>query len=42
MTIDDSCHGRLPGGGGCGLVFEGSKNEITIATIKLSHTDILL
>lgn len=34
--MDGICHGRLPGGHGCGLVFEGSKNEIIILTVKLS------
>lgn len=26
--ITDGCYERIPGGDGCGLVFEGSKNEM--------------
>lgn len=40
-TGGGSC-GRLPGGGGCGLMFAGDKGEIvTTAAVRLPHTEIL-
>lgn len=30
----DSCRGRLPGRGGCGLVLEGGNDEIRIITVR--------
>lgn len=40
--MDDISPGRLPGGGGCWRVFDRSKDEIRMETVKLSFTEILL